>query len=131
MADKVEARPFISFGKWVTDCPYDGCYNAKEVGPGEGTFVCDTPPDRPGGPPTYKGACGRTAPIAWPDDVGTRMARVSDRPENERSEVVPGSPQDREPDPAPIVANEEGDVHRRGVDNDQLDERSRERKDKS
>lgn len=83
-------RPFLSWGRWVADCGYPDCTNAKIVIPGQTQFLCDAPPDN-------VDVCLRTSTIVWSDDVGDRMAQVAGLPPQDQSEVVPGSPQDVEP----------------------------------
>lgn len=91
MADELpESQAFLSWGRWVTGCGWTGCGNAKEVSPGQEHLICDAPPKN-------EGACLRTTVIAWPGNVAERAARVSDLPVQERSDVVPGSPQDGAP----------------------------------
>lgn len=119
--DKIPETPvFDSWGRWVAECGWPDCGNAKEVTPGQTDMVCDAPP-------LNLDVCLRTSRLVWPDDFAQRTAQRVGRPPQQSSDVVPGSPQEREPEPVVEVLNEEGDVHKRGPDNDQLDERSREK----
>lgn len=107
MADENPESPaFLSWGRWVAECGW-GCGNAKMVSPGQADMVCDAPPKN-------EGACLRTTRLVWPDDVAGHAAKVSALPEQQQSDVVPGSPQDGAP-PAeeasedPVLVGNEGD----------------------
>jgi len=119
--DKTPETPvFESWGRWVAECGWTGCGNAKEVFPGQDSMVCDAPPDN-------EGVCLRTSRLVWPKDFAQHAARRAGTPPSRSSDVVPGSPQDGQSEPVVKVLNEEGDVHKRGPDNDALDERSRQK----
>lgn len=70
---------YLNWGRLVADCPTAGCTNAREVQPGENTFVCAG---------AAGSACGTSAPLQWPDDLAAERAEVGGLPPAQQSRPV-------------------------------------------
>jgi hypothetical protein len=72
------AVAFLSWGRWVADCPNPECSNAMGLDPGQAEFWCHTT-DRQGRPepPAAGVACGTRAPVAWPPDAEVTAVDVA------------------------------------------------------
>lgn len=88
MTDRLSTPAYLSWGRWVVDCPTDGCFNAKEVAPGQGEYICDNPSTG------NRDCCGVIAHVAWPNSPDTVVAQYAGQPAARRSQNIPGSPQD-------------------------------------
>lgn len=75
----MRTRAYVNFGRWVADCPSPDCTSAKEVQPGQAVYQCAAP--------TF--GCGRTAPLAWPEDPAGDMAALADLPAQHQSQPYP------------------------------------------
>ena len=60
---------YMSWGRWVADCPNPACASAMALEPGQTTFHCASR--------NMIGACGTIANIGWPDDVGGIQAATA------------------------------------------------------
>lgn len=77
MTDTPTVVAFMSWGRWVADCPNAACTNAMALERGQSLFRCHVP--------SGMGTCGAVAGIDWPayaDEVEQRMAS---RPPAEQS----------------------------------------------
>lgn len=74
MGERPVVAAFMSWGRWVADCPNPACANAMGLERGQTVFRCHIP--------SGIGVCGTVADVQWPtepdaDDVEQVMA---DRP---------------------------------------------------
>jgi hypothetical protein len=86
--DRPTTPAYRNWGRWVVDCPTDGCTNAKEVRPGQTEFVCDNAATN------NLDCCGGVASVEWPDNPAAVVASLAGRPTAHQSQHIPGSPQD-------------------------------------
>lgn len=84
-AEPASTHAFISWSRWVADCPKTGCTNALEVHPGQELFRC--------APPT---GCGGSGPIRWPGDPDAVMGALAGLPEAQQSWHPRDEPQEQE-----------------------------------
>jgi hypothetical protein len=64
----MKARAYISWGRWVADCPNQACTNAMQIEIGQSEFHCWIP--------NGIGVCGTRATIEWPgnpDEIEDRV----------------------------------------------------------
>lgn len=47
----MNALAYVNWGRWVADCPVDGCHDARELTPGTTTMTC---------------VAGHISPVQWP-----------------------------------------------------------------
>lgn len=69
---------YINWGRWVADCPQDGCTNALIVQPGQEQYVCGW-----NGDPPVPG-CRGVAMLDWPENPDAVMAELAGRPESQQ-----------------------------------------------
>jgi hypothetical protein len=77
----VKALAYYNHGRWVADCPYEGCFSALAV-EGGGGVTCAAPP----------AGCGRRYQVEWPADAAAIERAVKVRPEQNRNWFPEGHP---------------------------------------
>jgi hypothetical protein len=63
------ARAYVNFGRWVADCPRDGCSSALALAPGQATYHC-------GG----EFGCQIVTEIDWPANADDIWQVLTQRP---------------------------------------------------
>ena len=66
------AVAYMSWGRWVADCPNPGCTNAMGLDRGQTEFRCGTA--------NSVGTCGTVAPIGWPTNADAVEQALAGRP---------------------------------------------------
>lgn len=77
----ITSQAYYNHGRWVVDCPHEGCTSALAVA-GAGSVVCAAPP---------KG-CGRQYRVDFPGEAAEIERAVSIRPEKNRNWFPEGHP---------------------------------------
>lgn len=73
----MNALAYANWGRWVADCPVDGCHDARELAPGAAAMVCVN---------------GHASTIRWPGDpasVAAITAALEERPEPKTRNWLP------------------------------------------
>ena len=65
------ARAFMNWGRWVADCPREGCTYAFALEHGQARYVCRNKAGE---------GCGMDAPIEWPPDAEQIEQALNRRP---------------------------------------------------
>jgi hypothetical protein len=65
------ARAYVNWGRWLADCPRDGCLYAFALKPGQERYECRTKNGE---------GCGAEATIEWPADAEQIDAELKRRP---------------------------------------------------
>jgi hypothetical protein len=72
---------YYNHGRWVVDCPHDGCTSALAIESGGGV-TCAAPP----------AGCGRRYQVEWPPDAAAIERVLAVRPEQNRNWFPEGHP---------------------------------------
>jgi hypothetical protein len=75
------ALAYYNHGRWVVDCPHEGCFSALAVESGGGV-TCAAPP----------AGCGRRYEVEWPANAPTIERVLAVRPEQNRNWFPEGHP---------------------------------------
>lgn len=67
----VIARAYMNWGRWVSDCPREGCTYAFQLEPGQARYLCRNKAGQ---------GCGMEALIEWPADAGQIEEALARRP---------------------------------------------------
>lgn len=70
----MKAQPYINWGRFVVDCPVEGCHDARQVDPGQSTDNC---------------AKGHPISIEWPKGAAQVMAVLAERPDEQHRNWFP------------------------------------------
>jgi hypothetical protein len=77
----VRALAYYNHGRWVADCPHEGCFSALAV-EGGGSATCAVPPS----------GCGRRYEVEWPGNAAAIERALAVRPEENRNWFPEGHP---------------------------------------